>query len=80
MLYRDHRGSLDESLKTVVNLPQTRLALFCHLQKDVFLCDFRIDDMLVKYYAEDWRVGGWATTYIVTIKGNAVGFTNGPAR
>jgi hypothetical protein len=64
-------------MKTVVDLPATRRALFTHLRKDFFLPKFKIDDVEVKYYAEDMRIG-WPTTYIVTIKGNAVGFTNGP--
>ena len=80
MLYRNQRGSLEDSLKTVVDLPATRLALFCHLHRQAILPQFRIDDMAVKFYAEDWRVEGWATTFIVTINGNAVGFTNGPVR
>jgi hypothetical protein len=81
MLYRDQRGSLEDSMKTAVCLPQTRLALFNHLQEGMAtLPTFRMDDMVVKYYTDDWRVEGWAPTYVVTIKGIAVGFTNGPVR
>lgn len=74
MLYRDHRGSLDDSMKTVVSLPATRLALFCHLYKEPFMPEFKIQDLEVKAYGYDPRIK-WHT-HIVTIKGNAVGFTN----
>jgi hypothetical protein len=81
VLYRDHRGSLEDSMKTVVTLPATRLALFNHMQEQFAgLWPFRIDDMVVRYYTDDWRVEGWAPTYLVTLKGQATGYTNGPVR
>lgn len=79
MLFREQRGTLEDSMKTVVDLPATRLALFCHLHKLSILPQFRIDDMVVKYYCEDHRID-WMPTYIVTINGEAVGFTNGSVR
>jgi hypothetical protein len=78
MLYRDHRGGLAESMATVVDLPRTRLALFAHLKSRPLMPDFTMDDMKVEFYTYDDRID-W-NTYIVTINGNAVGFTNGPAR
>ena len=83
MLYRDQRGGLDESMETTVDIPATKAAIFRHLVRDeaaYLLPDFEIGDLDVRYYAEDRRVEGWATTFIVTINGNAVGFTNGPVR
>jgi hypothetical protein len=79
VLFREQRGSLEDSMKTVVDLPATRLALFCHLHKLSILPQFRIDDMVVEHYCEDHRIG-WTPTYIAKIKGQAVGFTNGPVR
>jgi hypothetical protein len=62
-------------------LPQTRLALYTRLQEQFDgLWPFRIDDMVVRYYTDDWIVEGWAPTYLVTLKGQAVGYTNGPVR
>jgi hypothetical protein len=82
MMYREQRGSLEDSLKTACCLPQTRLALYTQLKEQFedVLFAFNIDDMVVRYYADDWRVEGWAPTYLVTIKGQAVGYTNGPVR
>lgn len=81
MLYRDHRGGLDESMKTVVDIPATKAALFQHLTRSdgaYLLPDFEIGDIEVRFYAEDERIG-WRT-YMVTIFGNAIGYTNGPVK
>ena len=67
MLYRSHRGSLDDSMKTVVQMPNTRAALAQHL--DVSPCDIE-----VLPYAVDDRIG-W-DTHIVLVCGRPAGFTN----
>jgi hypothetical protein len=80
MLYRDQRGSLEESLKTTVDLPATRLALFNHISNQQLFTRWRMHDMVVKYYTDDWRIPNWAPTYVVTFNDIAVGFTNGPVQ
>jgi hypothetical protein len=78
MLYRDHRGLLADSMKTVVELPATRLALFCHLHK-IGENPRKMQDVKVERYPTtgnnfDKRIGWY--TFIVSVKGDAVGFTN----
>lgn len=73
MLFRPHRGSLNEAMREVTSV-ETRAELEHHL----LLLGYR-KPIKVKYYAEDTRIG-WPT-YIVTadLDGSIVvaGFTNG---
>ncbi len=76
MKFREHRGMLDDSMKTVVEVAD-REALVSLLQSR--LRDgvtFKDEDLKIEPYVYDKRIG-W-DTYIVTIKGYGVaGFTNG---
>ena len=68
MKFRPHRGGFAESMAEVVELKDLR-ALAAYLEVDIA----RIN---VKPYCYDDR-NGWKT-YIVTVDGQAVGFTDGP--
>lgn len=75
-LYRTHRGTLVASLLTTRHMKS-----FADLKRHLRHMDFffmGIDNLEVKKYGEgiDKRIG-W-DTYVVTINGNAVGFTSGP--
>jgi hypothetical protein len=86
--FREHRGGLDESMKTLVELPD-RAALVAHIKKLLAPFDWWQDigpALHVEPYAWfdkdkpvwDERVK-WHT-YIVTLEGyGVVGFTDGPA-
>lgn len=67
MKYRPQRGSLEESMKEVVDLEPTIEAIAKHLNVEV-AC------VTVTPYVFDERIG-WYTS-IVTVNGDAVGFTN----
>ena len=71
-LYRDHRGSLDESMKTVQQMGSLQEL------KDHLSPFFGDGGVVVKPYAEDKRIG-W-DTHIVTHNGRGVGFTDGPVK
>lgn len=77
-LYRPHRGHLSDSMAEVIELADFN-ALINHLQQEYL--DMGLtpmphrDNVVVKPYCWDERIK-W-DTYIVTIDGNAVGFTNG---
>lgn len=66
---RKHRGGLAESLATARIIPATWEGLRAYFD------DFD-GELGLEPYAWDARIG-W-DTYIVTIDGNCVGFTNGP--
>jgi hypothetical protein len=77
MKFREHRGGLDESLATTVELEPTKDALNAQLQQRYGeWWKFNEDDVSVKPYSFDVRIG-W-DTHIVCIKGAAVGYTDGP--
>lgn len=74
MRFREHRGSLEDSLKTTVELKDGRALLEYATGK---LGPFPPKSLRVKHYCFDERVG-W-DTHIVMIKGYGVfGFTDGP--
>jgi len=68
MKFRPQRGSLEESMLGVVTLDSTLKALAGHLNADV-------GDIKVNFYMYDSRIDWY--TYIVTVDGDAVGFTDG---
>lgn len=69
MKFREHRGLLSDSLATEVQI-ESREALDAYL----VLLGHR-GKVDVKYYGKDARID--QETYIVTVDGNAVGFTDG---
>jgi hypothetical protein len=68
MKFRPHRGSLEEAMLGIVTLDPTLKALAGHLNVDV-------DDIKVDFYMYDSRIH-W-DTFIVSVDGSAVGFTDG---
>ena len=76
--YRDQRGQLDDSMATLQILPD-RAALIAHL-RSIYdpqrFGEWDDADVEVKPYCYDERIG-W-DTYIVTLQGGGVGFTDGP--
>jgi hypothetical protein len=73
--YRDQRGSLDASMKTVVELAD-KMALIKHLQDEYGFDRLRDADIEVTWYGYDSRID-WQT-WLVSIDEHAVGFTDGP--
>jgi hypothetical protein len=73
MKYREHRGGLEESMKTVKEF-STQSEFLAHITKTIYYLKGPIK--VEKYGGIDTRIG-W-DTYIVTVGGNAVGMTDGP--
>jgi hypothetical protein len=69
MKYRPQRGSYAESMAEIVIVPDSLRAFAAELKTSV-------ERLEVKPYCYDDR-NGWKT-YIVTVDGQAVGFTDGP--
>lgn len=69
-LFRFHRGTLADSMETVVEFK----GLFELIE--ILNTVYDPGKVLVKPYGFDARIG-W-DTYLVTIDGNAVGMTDGP--
>jgi hypothetical protein len=78
MKFREHNGLLDDSMQTVVELPDGA-ALLQHLQNLLAPWDFPVtpETLHVTHYAYDARIH-W-DTYVVTLdKYGVLGFTNCP--
>lgn len=73
MLFRKHRRSLKESLKTTVSISPTIESLFNEIKKD-FIGELNIEDIKIKYYAYDKRIS--QNTYIVYNENGVFGFTD----
>lgn len=73
--YRDHKGSLEESLKTVQEF-NNRTELVDYLKTNLPEIKFSGEDVSIDPYTYDERLK-W-DVHVVTISGDAVGFTNGP--
>jgi hypothetical protein len=76
MLFREHRGSLDDAMKTCIPLPNTKEALVNHIKSLNLFDDKSIHSgIVVAPYGYDERIQ-W-NTHIVTILGyGVIGFTN----
>ena len=74
MKFRPQRGSLEDSMKEIVELLPTREALIAHLYSD-HLCMWG-DDVHVIPYVYDYRIN-WDTQAVV-VNDYIVGFTNQP--
>ena len=72
--FREQRGSLEESLKTTVEIA-SRSELVSHLRRVLRPMPVDGKGISVRYYTFDARIG-WPT-FLVTVKGMAVGFTDG---
>jgi hypothetical protein len=73
--YRPQRGSLAESHVATIEIA-SHAELVDHLRRQHAPIAFYPEEVEVKLYLD--RSIGWAQTYIVTIMGQAVGFTDGP--
>jgi hypothetical protein len=73
--FRFHRGSLSESMKTVVEV-QNIDDLAAQISKQ-YMANIVASDLEIKLYDErpDDRIG-WKQTYLVTLFGHAIGFMN----
>ena len=71
--FRFQRGSLADSLKTVVDI-KSKEDLYA-LLKEAYGGIFSIDNIAIKPHGYDNRIG-W-NTHIVTINNNAIGYTDG---
>lgn len=80
-LYRDHRGSLADSMKTVREY-KSKSELISHLQSELdkyFAGKYDCNKITIKPYGFDERIG-W-NTHMVHLQGYGVfGFTNGPVK
>lgn len=77
MKIREHRGSLDDSMTTVAEIPATLEAVTEHIRKSIPLLANTAMSVMVEPYTEDTR-NGW-NTHIVVIRNYGVfGFTDGP--
>lgn len=76
MKFRPQRGSLEDAMKEVAEIPATLEALTAHLNNTLGLSNYKVYSQAVRVrpYGYDERIK-WHT-YIVTINGNAIGFTN----
>ncbi len=78
-LYRPHRGGLHESMALVRDVvDHAQLVRQIRLDRAGWPDQDEVtpESVEVAPYGRDERIG-W-DTYIVTVNGNAVGFTNGP--
>lgn len=78
MKFREHRGGLDESMKTVVELGG-RADMVKHIHDLLWPwgLDVQDGDVVASSYGGDARIG-WKEVYIVVVTGyGVVGFTDG---
>lgn len=81
MRIREHRGSLDESLKTLAIIAPTKSALTKYINDQLDQFQIGIDEskVTVKFYAEDDRPSAFHMNNIRHVEGYGVfGFTDGP--
>lgn len=79
-LFREHRGSLDESMGTLVTLSGRR-ELLAHVHRLLDPWRVRFHDIEIELYSDkpDTRIG-WKQTYVVKVSGyGVVGFTDSEA-
>ncbi len=83
MKFREHRGTLADSMATMVELEPTKTALVLHLQSILAgwpsaPMPMHFNTNVQWYYGEDPRID-WKATYIVTIlRYGVIGFTDEP--
>lgn len=77
--YRDHRGSLDGSLKTLREV-LSFAELFEYLRDDLAHFGYTLtpDNLIIEPYIPDDRIG-WTRQFLVRVAGiGPVGYTDGP--
>jgi hypothetical protein len=72
--FRLQGSSLEDSLASTVTV-QTRAELVAYLRRTLAPLPVRDRHLRVRYYAFDERIN--APSFIVTLRGEAVGFTDG---
>lgn len=79
MIFREHRGGLEESMATSVVLP-SRHALLLHIRNLLWKYNFYLTDeaLHIKKYTKDGDARiGWKELYIVTVSHfGVIGWTN----
>ena len=78
MLFRHHRGSLDEAMRTVVEIPSKKALLReikSHLSPHDSLKIDNVDDISFKHVGWDDRIK-WDTYYVI-VDGQVLGMSNG---
>jgi hypothetical protein len=73
-VFREHRGSLADSMKTMVDLPDCETAIR-HIRKHSFIPNTFL--ICMPYTGPDWRID-WPRTYIVINEYGPIGFADGP--
>lgn len=74
MKIRQHRAFLEDSIKTVTEIEPTISAIRAYFKQESPFPDMYNGKIEIKPYDFDERIN-W-DTYIITIDGNAIGFTN----
>lgn len=75
-LFRHHRATLSEAMETVIKVSDIKELVFKLNEDFRYGPPIESKDIKVKFYGFDNRIN-W-NTHIVTHKGNAIGFTDGP--
>jgi len=73
MKVREHRGSLEDSMRTCFEV-QNKTELVEAIEA-ILHCEVKADDVAIESYTYDDRIH-W-DTYLITIKGQVFGFSNG---
>jgi hypothetical protein len=71
MKFREHRGSLDAAMETLVELDPTVSALVSHLNNATSVFEFKAEDLRLKYTGPDSRIG-WKESWYVYFEGFGV--------
>lgn len=76
MKYRDHRGSLDDSLQTTIEITDIT-QLFSHINKSFTGFGLEVEDIKFEYMGMDTRIA-WDTWYVLyRLKGKKQFFVAG---
>lgn len=71
MKFREHRGTLDDSMLTLVELDSTVEALVNHLNATCKMFEFRAEDLRLKFTGPDRRIA-WGQSWYVYFEGFGV--------
>lgn len=77
MKIRLHRGSFEDSMKTMEEIEPTLEAIHAFLTKSRVLGYTPNDEIAVRVYSKE-PARGWKAEYVVTLDGSAVAFTDEP--
>lgn len=71
MKFREHRGTLEDAMKTLVELEPTVAALINHLNNATSMFEFKAEDLRLKYTGPDTRIR-WKESWYVYFEGFGV--------